>query len=398
MLKRGILLLALLAAAQPVGAQSLFGVRGLGVPVDPIDPRGRALGSSGLGLLGLNTSMVNPAELAGIRRRGVVAALQPFYGSEELAGGEDNVSGTRFPLIQLLYPARQQLVIGLGFGGVLEQSWSSVTEIAEPVGNDTVDVREFLGATGALTQVRLTIAHELTPSVSLGIAGGVYAGGLERELTRVFLDSATSLLPFTRLTNWEYRGTFATLGVSVDPFSTTRLAASVMISSNIKAVPRHENGTRHSYDMPMRFSLGGSTLLSSRLLAAGSAQYTTWKEGAVYTPPGTSPTLTVTARPTWDVGAGLEWEQLRTARRVFPLRAGFRFSQLPFHQTDEEPAKEVSGSLGVGLRLVADEFGPLAMGDIGLERGRRTGWAGPIAGGLTENFWRFTASITLFGR
>ena len=106
----------------------------------------------------------------------------------------------------------------------------------------------------------------------------------------------------------------------------------------------------------------------------------------------------MTARPTWDVGAGLEWEQLRTGRRVFPLRAGVRFSQLPFHQTDEEPAKEVSGSLGVGLRLVADEFGPLAMGDIGLERGRRTGWAGPIAGGLTENFWRFTASITLFGR
>ena len=398
MLKRGILLLALLAAAQPVGAQSLFGVRGLGVPVDPIDPRGRALGSSGLGLLGLNTSMVNPAELAGIRRRGVVAALQPFYGSEELAGGEDNVSGTRFPLIQLLYPARQRLVIGLGFGGVLEQSWSSITEIAEPVGSDTVDVREFLGATGALTQVRLTIAHELTPSVLLGIAGGVYAGGLERELTRVFLDSATSLLPFTRLTNWEYRGTFATLGVAVDPSNTTRLAASLMVSTDIKAVPRHENGTRHSYDMPMRFSLGASTLVSSRLLATGSAQYTTWKEGAVYTPPGTSPTLVVTARPTWDVGAGLEWEQLRTGRRVFPLRAGFRFSQLPFHQTDEEPAKEVSGSLGVGLRLVADEFGPLAMGDIGLERGRRTGWAGPIAGGLTENFWRFTASITLFGR
>src|SRR5687768_11045731 len=108
MMRRGLLLLALIAAAQPAASQSLFGVRGLGVPVDPIDPRGRALGSSGLGLLGLNTSMVNPAELADIRRRGVVAALQPFYGAEELGGAKDNVAGTRFPLIQLLYPVRQR--------------------------------------------------------------------------------------------------------------------------------------------------------------------------------------------------------------------------------------------------------------------------------------------------
>ena len=79
MTRRFVLLMSLLLAADSASAQSLFGTRGLGVPLESTDPRSRALGSAGLGLIGLNASLVNPAELSGIRRRGVVAALQPFY-------------------------------------------------------------------------------------------------------------------------------------------------------------------------------------------------------------------------------------------------------------------------------------------------------------------------------
>jgi hypothetical protein len=398
MLRRGLLLLAFSLLAQSASAQSLFGVRGLGVPVDPIDPRGRALGSSGVGLLGLNLSMVNPAELAGIRRRGVVAALQPFYASEELGGNRDNVAGTRFPLIQLLYPARQGIVLGLGFGGFLEQSWSTATDGQEIIAGGPVNIRELISATGAISQVRLSVAYDISTSIAVGLSGGVYTGGVEREVTRVFTDSSTVFLPYSRLNNWEYRGNFATLGFGIEPTASTKFGASLTLSQNLKAKPRQEDLAEHSYEMPLRVNVGGSTLLTRQLLVAGSAQYTAWSKSASYTPPGTSAALAVTARPTFDAGLGLEWERLRTSRRVFPLRVGVRYSQLPFHQSDEDPASELVVSTGLGLRLAADEVGPLAIADLGIERGRRTGWAGTIPDGLTENFWRLTASISLFGR
>src|SRR5262245_45402334 len=114
MMRRTLLVLPFPASAAPVGAQSLFGMRGLGVPIDPIDPRSRALGSVGTGLLGLNTSLVNPADLAGIRRRGVVAAISPFFGSDEVAGQAGDVEGSRFPLVQLMYPVANPVGVDTG--------------------------------------------------------------------------------------------------------------------------------------------------------------------------------------------------------------------------------------------------------------------------------------------
>ncbi|MGH7461193.1 MAG: hypothetical protein ACREMA_09220, partial [Longimicrobiales bacterium] len=189
MTRRVLLVLTLVLSAAPAAGQSLFGMRGLGVPVDPIDPRARALGSIGTGLLGLNTSMVNPADLAGIRRRGVTATLQPFFGSDELDGRNDDVEATRFPLIQLIYPVRSRLVFGLGYGGFLEHTWSVLADRMIVVGPDTVPTQELVRSDGVLAQVRLSAGYDLTPSFALGAAVGVYTGNLERELTRTFPDS-----------------------------------------------------------------------------------------------------------------------------------------------------------------------------------------------------------------
>ena len=53
-MKRSLLLLALgfWALPQGVGAQSPFGVQGLGLPLEPLDARARALGGTGIGLMG----------------------------------------------------------------------------------------------------------------------------------------------------------------------------------------------------------------------------------------------------------------------------------------------------------------------------------------------------------
>lgn len=391
-----LVMIALLLGTSGVQAQSLFGTRGLGVPLDAVDPRSRALGNVGLGLLGLNASMANPAELGGILRRGVFASLQPFYGAEELAGAEDNVAGSRFPLIQLMYPARQRLVLALGFGGVLEQTWSVFTDNSEIIGNDTLDTRDRVSASGAISQVRLSAAYELTADLSVGLAVGIYAGGLERAVDRTFADSL--LRSFTTRRNWDYRGPLVSAGVRFDPSATTRLSGAVTWSGELDARQRDETGSDYSYDMPLRVALGASTLITPRLLVTASGQWSSWSDDGNYAAPGSPVGTNVSARTTLEVGGGLEWEQLRSGGRVFPLRAGFRYAQLPFFLPGDETANEIAGSLGVGLRLASDQFGPLAVGDIAVERGKRSGWEGAVTGGLTENFWRIGVSIALFGR
>ena len=138
----------LVISAAPLHAQSLFSTQGLGAPVDPLDPRARALGNVGTGLPGLNSSLVNPADLAGIVRRGVSATIQPYYGSDRLANQTDDLAGTRFPVIQLVNPLRAHVVIGLGYGGFLDQTWSVFAN-----GSDAVEESRLLRAMRSDPQV-----------------------------------------------------------------------------------------------------------------------------------------------------------------------------------------------------------------------------------------------------
>lgn len=128
--------------ALPAQAQSLFSTRGLGVPLLPLDARARALGGIGVGLLGLNASLVNPADVAGLRRRGVAAVVQPWSGSAELGDETGDIDGTRFPLIRLLLPVSSRTVLSLGFGSALEQSWAVEIDGVQELGPDSVPTRE----------------------------------------------------------------------------------------------------------------------------------------------------------------------------------------------------------------------------------------------------------------
>ena len=65
--------------------------------------------------------------------------------------------------------------------------------------------------------------------------------------------------------------------------------------------------------------------------------------------------------PQMEIGGGIEYQELRRGNRVFPLRLGARTAKLPFHLGDEEAPTEWAVSGGIGLRLVEDDFGPLAV-------------------------------------
>jgi hypothetical protein len=73
---RALLLTAVVVTAAPVSGQSLFNSAGMGLPVEALDGRARALGNLGIGLRGGSLMPTDPAAVAGYRLATGVMASQ----------------------------------------------------------------------------------------------------------------------------------------------------------------------------------------------------------------------------------------------------------------------------------------------------------------------------------
>lgn len=383
-------------AATPLAAQTLFATRGLGMPLTPLDARARALGGIGTGIVGFDLSLTGPADIAGIGRRGVVAALQPGTASPEIDGQKGDIGASRFPLIRLVYPINPKLVASLGYGTVFEQSWSVAVNGTEPFGDDTVGTRDVFSAVGGVSRLGLGFAYRLTPNLSVGLTGGLYTGNLDRRITRTFADTTLNLglQPFDTRLQWDYSGTWGAAGVRFDVPDIARLSASVTFSGDLKLNGVDEAARDDRSKMPVIVSAGASSVLSSTLLAAAGVEWAGGAEGQVLQ---TADAVSL-RRNTWRLGGGLEYGGWQGETRTYPIRLGFNWAQLPFYDQDETPASEWAAAFGFGLNVTGDSASPLAGLDMAIERGRRSGLKSlTVPDGLSESFWRLTFSLSLFG-
>lgn len=382
------LALLMVCAGAPASAQSLFATRGLGVPVGPVDARAAALGGIGVGLLGFHTSLVNPAELAGLSRRGVSAALQPVSTTSEVDGVEDGTSGTRFPAVSILYPVSDRLVLSLGYGGYLDQTWGVIMRSEQVINGETVAMNDLLRSTGGIAQIRLSAAYSFSPTFSVGAAAGLLAGNVDRIAFRTFEDSAFSIRFFEERRRWRYSAPIAAAGFRWDVASGVRLGASIMAGTDLEARSDDEGAEDRDYGAPLEMNAGASVRLAPLLMAtAGGA----WSRA----PSTAGTTISSTMRR---LGAGLEYQGLRSGLRTYPFRLGVRWSQLPYHMDSEAQPTEMGVAAGLGFRL-GDPMDPAAVADFSVERGSRSGLAGGVVpDGVDERLWRFTFSLSLFAR
>jgi hypothetical protein len=372
-----------LAAPAELPAQSLFGGRGLGVPVAPVDARARALGGIGIGLLDFNPAFANPADAADVQRRGLVAAIQPTTRSMEFDGERDDVDATRFPLLRFFQPFGQRAVISAGYGAFMDQTWSVVQEGSTMIGDRSVATRDLIRSTGGLSQLQVGAAYRLTESLALGAAGGLYTGSLTREVVRSFPDAEPGeFQPFTLRSGWSYLAPMAAAGVRWDPIDVLRVAGSVTWSGDLRV--RNDEGVDQHFHLPLRVAAGASGLLTPRLVGALSARWSGW---------GESEAFEEGASDTWELGGGLEWTGIRVRERPLPVRIGFHRSTLPFRIDGEQPS-ERAAAFGVGARFGGIPATPLGRFDATVERGTR---AGEAVARLSEDFWRITASVSIFG-
>ncbi|HLU24898.1 MAG TPA: hypothetical protein VKZ58_04275 [Longimicrobiales bacterium] len=386
-MKRSLLIAAaaLFVTASALPAQSLFGTRGLGTPVAPVDARARALGGIGVGLMGMNGSLVNPAEIASIGQRSFVGAIQPTARTVELDGRSDKVGGTRFPLLQMMYPLGSRLTLGLGYGGFLDQSWGAVTEGSAVIDGQTITTRDRLESSGAIAQARLGAAYWLAPSLAVGVAAGMYTGRVDRTITREFPETAP-IDDFRSRVGIRYGGPQFSAGLMWDPLPELRFGGAVIWSGDLEAKVVEGERADRTYRMPLQAAGGMTARLAPRLLGVVGARWAGWSVAAE------SLGGAEAAQDAWEFGGGVEWQTAGSGGRTYPVRLGFNYMQLPFTIEGDAPT-EWSAALGLGARLESANFGPRAMIDLALERGGR---GGASTLGLSEDFWRFTLSVGLY--
>lgn len=396
MKRAALFVLLALAGGAPLQAQSLFAARGLGIPVIPVDARARALGGIGTGLLGPTSAMINPADLAGISRRGITAVLQPQTSDVTIGGATDNVSGTRFPLIHAVLPLSTRLVVGLGYGGAFDQYFAVENNDTVFVGDSELPVRDVIRSSGGIGQARLSAAFEVTNTFAVGAAVGLYTGALERTVSRTFGDSSVNYGGFGTRIRWDYSGLVGALGARWDPLPVLRVAGAATFPGDIEAEGKQGEALDRTYAQPMRLSLGASGLLGTELIATLGGE---WSGDADAPPPPQDAIELVAAHSAWRVGGGVEWTGRPAATRAFPIRLGASYGTMPYHYSAEEQVSEWSFSGGLGMRLSDAAREPYMLADVTLERGGRSGFTAPsLAEGLEESFWRVTISLSLFGR
>jgi hypothetical protein len=379
--------LILVSGVAPVAGQSLYNAAGLGVPVEALDGRARALGNLGIGLRGGSFMPTDPGALGRLSVSTGVMAAQPTWVEYDVNDVSGKFQGTRFPLLGLAYPLFSGMM-SVQIGSFMDQRYQVTTTGEIDIGTGPIATTDEFDQTGSIANVNFGFSRMFGRRLSAGLTAGRYSGALVRSLTRTYGDStaaASDVDPYEERGEWSYGAYSFTAGVAYDLGSSTRLAASVQVPTKLDAEASAETrGSDRSYHLPIQYRVGASVALSPALVVSGSAQIADWSPtqddlvGLAY------------AGNTNGFGVGIELSRARLLGKEAPLRFGFRRTGLPF-SFDEDGAVEQVISGGFGLELSRTANIVLASVNLAIERGRRSGT------GLDENFWRATISLLVSG-
>jgi hypothetical protein len=375
MRKLSALLLTILVAA-PSGAtaqNSVYGVLGIGFVGRPIGTRAR--GTEG-GLASFDPgSALNPATAAGFRRLAITASIGTTLRSYEAVGvSADGLTETRSPFGQLAGWIRGTPVsFSLTFYPYADRTYDLVTADTTLIRGEDVGMSDRISSDGAVTDIGGTLAYRLSSRFSLGAAFHLITGSTKAGARRSFED------PTYRAAVEEVELGFKGIGVSVGFMGVLHrrvtIAAAFRTDSDLEtmvdSVPFSKIG------LPMTVS-GGLLLRPHRAVQwATTVSRQSWSDAA----DDLQEIGGANAFDTWEVGTGVEIGGTPTTR--IPLRAGFRYAQLPFGPNEDQP-REIGVSVGSGVLFAGDR----ATFDLSIERLWRKG------GGAEEKAWHFTFALT----
>lgn len=376
-------LFGLMSLTPAVAGQSLFGSQGLGLPVEPLDARTRALGSSGLGLLGPSLSPVDIASAARIFLPSGQVSVQPHWVDSDLDGQSVSTKATRFPQLGLAYPVPALGGTALMYiGSFLDQRWEVRESSIQTFRGTEVPVTDRFKSDGGISTFQLGWAQRVGDELALGIGLGARIGSVGRTFSRI-IDSggAFQVAPFETRSEWQYSGLTASVGFQWDPVRAIRLGGAMQWSGEMDAEPTGDSeGAKATFDLPTEFRFGASGILTPRLAVTVGLTYADWQTSDGF------PDSEGLSGSVMSYGGGLEWAGPVVGIRNFPIRLGFRRSDLPFTYEGVTPSENVFSG-GIGLNLIPPGVGLVGSIDLAAERGTRE------AGALSETFWRGTVTF-----
>lgn len=381
----GTLATLALMIARRGDAQSSLAGQGFGYPPGQLSTRAITLGSS---MAELDpASARNPASISRWGRPGLYMQYDPEFRRVQSAAGRDGTMNVRFPLIGGATRVHRRVTAGVTISTLLDRTYTTESSATQLVDGSPLVSNTMYESAGGLNDVRLAVGYELSPELSVGLAGHVITGENRVRISTAF--EREGFLTVNQESEVNYSGTSFSAGVNWLPGGNFAVAGSLRLEGALRA-SRNEQ-TIDSGRLPSRAGLSVAyTGLSGAAFAAGM-NWENWSSMDL----GSS---NVSAQDTREMGVGVEVEGPRVRSAIVALRAGYRHRDLPFGvqrvtddiQVPPEFAVERAFALGAGIPLATFGGVSRAMLDLGVQRASRSG-----VDGISERAWTVSLGLAV---
>ncbi len=353
--------LALVAAAAPASAKTIYSFGGLGDPVQRTDVRALGMGGAGMALAdGFSFSMANPALLGAIR----VPIMSSRYviqrrSIEGLDGRSHTLSDSDIGAIRVALPVKQGSVLGIGLEPLTDMDFS----LTDSVSTGPLPYRLRIEGTGGVQSVSLAFGQKIDrfyvgtrlDVVVMGTVSETWTRGFGSELqpdaTNVshvqYLDTSDR---FVRT----YRGMVPALGAVYTPTQSLYLGLSLQPRRTITQTETLKNffaerglqeGTtvKSDVDLPASISLGAAYRAGHSWLAALDMTRTYWGG----TGAGRYDTVELAAGGLYRMESG----DLLSRRKRLEFTGGLHYRSLYYPTATADQIAEKGLSLGITVPL-----------------------------------------------
>jgi hypothetical protein len=345
------LVLMIHTAAGDAWAQSALSIQGFGYPAGGLSTRSLTVGG-GVGDVD-PVSTLNPAALSRWGAAGLSAHFAPEIRNVRSSAEEASTTTIRFPVYAAGIRLAERLTAGVSSSTLLDQSWSTRSELTQVVNGQLIESTSTKTSLGAINDLRFAAAYAITPSLSAGLGVHLIAGSNVVSIATDY--SATDISDISLKTELGYSGSAVSGGLYWEPSSVLAFGISTRIGGGMHV----ERGDDEIGSASVPGRVGASLMYSGLGGVLLAARY----DRVSYSDMNGLGSESARAHDTEDYGIGAELAGPRILSNPSLLRFGARSRGLPF-QAIGANVMENSYSAGLGVSVA----GGRAMFDLGAIR------------------------------
>lgn len=323
---------------------SQFGTRGLGLPARPYSTQALGLGG-GLALFD-NASALSPASLGSLRGLQAGGMATSNWRTSRNPAGEGVGRDTRYPLVQAAGPIATnefgvvRLVGGVSLTAYSDRNFTLASSDSLTIRGERFEVLDTLVSLGGLADLRLAVAWNLSPDLTVG--GGLHLVTGSTTMRAVRVVNSPLYQRAAEQAEISYLGYGASAGVQAELGSRLSLAGVARLDAPLRV--DRDTLRVGTIDLPILVGGGIQYAAHSRLRLAGHVIHRGWSTSSA----SIEELGGLGARSTLETAGGLEWATSGGNVTRWPLRLGVHHATLPFPVQAGGEGRETGVSIGTG--------------------------------------------------